>query len=52
MVEFIAYFIVVVTMDRIGRKPLLVGCLMLGGVACLAATIVSQYNDNDSGIKL
>ena len=47
MVEFIAYFIVIVTMDKIGRKPLLVGCLLLGGIACLAATIVSQYNDNN-----
>lgn len=49
LVEFVAYFIVIVTMDRVGRKPLLSGCLILGGLACLASTVVNEYKGDDRG---
>ena len=43
LVEFPAYILLSFTMDRLGRKPLLSGCLLVGGLACLGSTTVLQF---------
>jgi len=42
-VEIPTYFIVTITMDRLGRKPLLAGALGIAGVSCLVCIFVKVY---------
>nr|XP_026695296.1 organic cation transporter protein-like [Ciona intestinalis] len=50
VVEFGAYLFVILTMDRFGRRIILCICLLTGGVACLAATVVNQYSENNQDL--
>jgi len=42
-VEIAAYFIITITMDRLGRKPLLASVLGISGMSCLVSTFVKVY---------
>ena len=39
LVELLAYLLCVALLDRLGRKVLLVGAMMLGGACCLTSGI-------------
>jgi len=50
LVEFPAYILLSFTMDRLGRKPLLSGCLLVGGLACLGSTTVLQFAGDSTSL--
>jgi len=52
LVEFGAFFVIVLTMDRLGRRYLLCGCLLLGGFGCLASTVTKHYATTDAMVNL
>ena len=49
LVEFVAYIFIAITMDRLGRKSLLCGCLILGGLGCLSSTVFNHYAADNQG---
>jgi len=44
-VEAAAYTMCLLTLNRLGRKRLHIGSLMLGGVACLCTIFTTQFGD-------
>ena len=38
-----ASLLVVLLIDRTGRKPMLVGCLLIGGLACIATIFTTVF---------
>ncbi|XP_076819926.1 organic cation transporter protein-like [Clavelina lepadiformis] len=51
LVELVAYFFIILTMDRWGRRVLLVTCLLSGGVACLVSTTVNTFSGDNQDMK-
>jgi len=45
LVEALAYLLCLLTLDKLGRKKLHAGCLILGGVACLCTIFTTQFAD-------
>jgi len=45
LVEVGAYFVIVLTMDKLGRKVLLSGCLFIGGMGCIISLIFNSLAD-------
>lgn len=44
LIEAPGYLLAMLTMDRFGRKPILVLCQILSGLACIGAGVVSSYS--------
>lgn len=45
IVEVLGYGICLLLMDRIGRRPVLCGSMLLGGVACICTIFTTLYAD-------
>ena len=52
LAEFPAYTICVIFLDKTGRKPLHVLCMVLGGVACISTIFTTIYLDEGKCIEL
>jgi len=50
LVEFVAYFFIIATMDRLGRRFLLSGCFCLGGIGCLTSTVITHYANGNPAL--
>ena len=51
-VEFPAYIIAILFIDRLGRKKLHSMCMMLGGVACLSSIFTVLYGGKGNCIGI
>lgn len=52
LVEVGAYFVIVLTMDKLGRKVLLSGCLFIGGMGCIISLIFNSLADGRNGYHI
>jgi len=48
-VELVAYALIILTMDKLGRKVLLAASLLFGGVTLLISTVIKQYQGDNQG---
>jgi len=51
LVEFGAYLFIILTMDKLGRKVLLSGCLFIGGIGCLTSTAFNSFSDGRNAFE-
>jgi len=49
LVELVAYALIILTMDKLGRKVLLAASLLFGGVTLLISTVIKQYQGDNQG---
>ncbi len=46
IVEFVSYIVCVTLLDRLGRKFLQCGCMLLGGIACVCTMFPVLYGNS------